>query len=376
MTERCDVLIVGAGPAGLATAIGIAERGGSVLVLDRRSPPLDKACGEGVMPAGVDLLGALGVDVPHDGCAPFRGIRFVHGDTHVEGAFAAGHGLGIRRTVLAGAMAARARRLGVRFAYGRSFLGWREGKTGGRATTTAGDVDAAWLVGADGLHSTVRQRAGLATGSPGRRRYGMRRHYRVRPWSACVEVHWSDVAEAYVTPIGRDEVGIALLSNGGGERFDVLLSTFPALCRRLASASASSAVRGAGPLRQEVRRRHAGRLALVGDAAGYLDPITGEGITLGLRSARALVETLAAGEPLSAYERRYRRSSRDFYLLTGALLAATRMAPLRRRLVPSLAEHAELFERLVQINAGQRPIRSIGLAGVWHLVAGLATGGA
>jgi flavin-dependent dehydrogenase len=113
----------------------------------------------------------------------------------------------------------------------------------------------------------------------------------------------------------------------------------------------------------------------VGDAAGYLDPLTGEGITLGLRSAQALVETLAAGRPLAAYERRYRRLSRDFYLLTGTLLAATRIAPLRRRLVPCLAAHAEVFERLVQINAGQRPIRSVGLAGVWQLVAGLATAG-
>ena len=110
-------------------------------------------------------------------------------------------------------------------------------------------------------------------------------------------MHWADGVEAYVTPVARDEVGVALLWRGGSARYEDLLARFPALAARLAGAPRRSSVRGAGRFQQRAARRFAPGVALVGDAAGYLDAISGEGLTLGFRCAEALAEMLAAGRP-------------------------------------------------------------------------------
>ena len=168
-------------------------------------------------------------------------------------------------------------------------------------------------MGADGLHSSVRRLAGLdlppastsTAAASGRQRFGLRRHFAVEPWTDLVEVHWADDLEAYVTPVDDDLVGVALLTSRR-EPFDVQLKEFPALAERLETARAAGdepgATMGAGPLRQRSRARVSGRVLLVGDAAGYVDALTGEGIAVGLASARAAVAAIAAGTP-TAYER-------------------------------------------------------------------------
>ncbi len=192
---------------------------------------------------------------------------------------------------------------------------------------------ARYLVGADGLHSAVRRLVGL-DGAPTRsRRYGLRRHFGVIPWSSHVEVYWSAHAEAYVTPVGPREVGVAVLS---AERvpFEVLLDQFPRLLDRLDGADGAGAVRGAGPLRQRVRERVRGRVLLVGDAAGYVDALTGEGIALGAAQAEAAVRAVAADDP-AAYAVSSRRLGRRHELLTLGLVTATRARPVRRVIVPA-----------------------------------------
>ncbi|MCC5691560.1 hypothetical protein, partial [Klebsiella pneumoniae] len=139
------------------------------------------------------------------------------------------------------------------------------------------------LVAADGLHSPLRRAAGLDVESAGPRRFGLRQHFRVAPWGARVEVHFAGGVEAYVTPAGAQRVGVAFLWEDGAVervRFDALLARFPALAERLAGAAPDSAPRGAGPLLRRVRGRVADRFALVGDAAGYVDAVTGEGLSL------------------------------------------------------------------------------------------------
>jgi flavin-dependent dehydrogenase len=171
-------------------------------------------------------------------------------------------------------------------------------------------------------------------------RFGLRRHFAVTPWSDLVEVHWGRDVEAYVTPLGPDLVGVALLTSRRVP-YDVQLEDFPALAQRL-PGTASSRTRGAGPLRQHAKRRVAGRVLLVGDAAGYVDALTGEGIAVGLASARALVDCLLNDNP-SDYEREWLRVSRRYRWITTTLLQARSHRPTAARIVPAAERLPRIF---------------------------------
>jgi flavin-dependent dehydrogenase len=205
------------------------------------------------------------------------------------------------------------------------------------------------LVAADGLHSPLRRQLGLDRPVRGAPRYGLRRHFAVRPWSSHVEVHWAPTAEAYVTPVGPDRVGLAVLTDRPAPYAD-LLQRFPELRDRLTGHEASD-VLGAGPLRQAASRRVAGRVLLVGDAAGYVDALTGEGVALAVRQAAAAVDAIVAGDP-QRYEQEWRAITRRYRLLTGALLTASRVGPARRALVPGADRLPGVFAAVVNALAG------------------------
>ncbi|MFI5759029.1 NAD(P)/FAD-dependent oxidoreductase [Streptomyces sp. NPDC051569] len=333
-----DLLVVGGGPAGLATAVHATLAGLEAVVIEPRTTPVDKACGEGVMPSGVRALSALGLGLPPG--HPLRGIRYVCGPRRAEAPFDDGPGLGIRRTELHAALARRAGETGVRIVTGRV------GEVTQNAdSVTAGGLRARWLVAADGLHSPVRHQLGLDLPDRRPRRYGQRRHYRVKPWTDFVEVHWSAAGEAYVTPVADDLVGVAVLSTVK-RGYDDHLAGFPQLLDRLTGPPAST-VRGAGPLRQRVRRRGTGRVLLVGDAAGYVDALTGEGVALALASAEAAVRCLRAGRPQD-YEGEWRKLSRRHRLLTEALVRAGGHPAGARLIVPAAARMPALFAAAVR----------------------------
>lgn len=339
-----DLVVAGGGPVGLAAALHAHRAGLSVVVREPRSGPIDKACGEGLMPGAVAELAALGV---HPEGRDLAGIRYLDGSggRQATARFARGPGRGVRRTVLHDALAQQVAAAGID----------RDPRPVA-AVVDAGDhllVDGEptrHLIAADGLHSPVRRLVGLDAPVSGRRRFGLRCHVQQAPWTSYVEVHWSPRAEAYVTPVADDLVGVAVLAEAGS-RFEDLLDDFPLLQERLTGAR--TRVLGAGPLRQRARARTAGRVLLVGDAGGYVDALTGEGLALGLAQARVAVGCLADGRP-DRYDRLARRLGLRHELLTHALLRGTALGPVRQRLVPAAARLPWLFDTAV--NQLARPV--------------------
>jgi flavin-dependent dehydrogenase len=335
------------------------------VILEPRAGSIDKACGEGLMPGGLQALTELGVDPPgHD----LRGIRYLARGRVVEADFSAGPGRGVRRTTLHGALGEAVAAVGVEVLP----FGAAEVTQDGSAVTVRTDdcgragptLTAPWVVAADGLHSPTRRSLGLdrdhaavrrlpvgsrrsarTAESRPLRRYGLRQHYGIRPWGDHVEVHWGPHGEAYVTPVADDLVGVAVLSRQRNPLSDGL-AQFPALRERLGGAPVVTSVLGAGPLRQRTTHRVAGRVLLAGDASGYVDALTGEGISLGLAHARLAVAAVVAGDPQS-YERSWRAATRRYSLLTHALVQATRPAWGRRLLVPAAATLPPVFRGAV-----------------------------
>ncbi len=343
MTRRydADVLIAGGGPIGLATALELHARGLTAVVLEPREGTIDKACGEGLMPGALAALGRLGVDPAGH---PLRGIRYQDARRAVTHRYRSALGRGVRRTVLHDALRARAAEVGVET---RALRVDQIAQYDDHIE--AGGMRARWLIGADGLHSTVRSLAGLEkparTSTRGRRRFGVRQHFAVAPWSDLVDVTYLPGAELYITPVDDHTVGVAMLAPRPLD-LPTAIAQVPELQERLAGAAEASTVRGAGALRQRTRARTAGRVALVGDASGYVDALTGEGLRVGLAQAQVLADCLAAGS-LSGYERAWARSTRDFRVLTAGLLAAA-TSPARGLIVPAAAALPRVFGAVVE----------------------------
>ena len=337
MTTDADLIVVGGGPVGLAAAIEARLAGLSVALVEARDGAIDKACGEGLMPGAVPMLDRLGVDPAG---MPLRGVSYRDGRRVADYRFREGSGLGVRRLELHRALAARADELGV----ARVFEKVTELSQDNDGVSVGG-LRGRWVLGADGLHSSVRRLAGLEASPSRLKRYGLRRHFTVAPWTDLIEVHWAHGIEAYVTPVAPDVVGVAILGNKGLD-FDDAIAGIPELAGHLAGATRASVLRGAGPLRQRATKPGSGRVLLVGDASGYVDAITGEGLRLGFEQARVAVAAIVAGEP-QGYNAEWRRVTRDFRTLTSGLVTAAR-SPARAAIVPLAARMPALYGSIVE----------------------------
>ena len=409
MRLDADVLIVGGGLAGSATAIGLARRGLSSLIIDKADFPRDKPCGEGLLPHGVSLLSDLGLaDVLAGADAqPFEGILYHCGDVVARGDFRAPAlrgggdedsaarawtGLGVRRRILDDAIRQRAATFpGVSFLHSNvKSVVQVSLDTDVVAQVVLADgrtLSGRFLVGADGPRSVVRHTLGLDGGPPRRKRFALRRHYRaLGPLPRRVEVHVERDHELYVTPVATGVIGVAALceqplmkaqTGDPGDRLATLIRACPLVHAHVDLETPESRALACGPLRVRSRTVTQGLAVLVGDAAGYVDAITGEGMSLALQTAvfaaDAIADTADGADirrAFSTYRRRRARVFRDHAILTFGLVELAQHPRLARRAIARLAKEPALFSRLLAVNDGQRTFFSLGLADLLKLAVG------
>jgi len=348
MTESTDVFVIGGGPAGLAAAIAASNKGFRVTVADGSKPPIEKACGEGLMPDTLAALRELGIPLDEEEGFPFRGIRFIDGPDHVESRFPSAPGIGMRRRLLHQKMIDRAVERGVRLLWETPVMSVHRGEV----LLACGErITAKWIVGADGGSSRVRKWAALDAYSEFRERFAYRQHFWIKPWTDCVEVYWSRECQAYMTPVSPEQVCLTMMSSGPAARVQTCLSEFPELRDRLSTASAASAERGAVTTMHRLKSVCRGQVALVGDASGSVDAITGEGLSLAFRQANALASAIASGN-LENYARAHCRIRRRPALMATLLLVLGKNAGLRGRVFRTLAADPKLFSHLLSVHVG------------------------
>ena len=335
-----DVLIIGGGPSGLAAGIMAAQKGLSVSIFEQKNGTIDKACGEGLMPSAIKKLIEIGAEPQKS--HPFHGIRYIEKNKMAQGKFPIGNGRGVRRLQLHKALHDRANELGVEFIHQRvNNISQTEDHV------VIEKIRARYAIAADGLYSPTRKKLGLQLPPKRPLRLGLRRHYNIKPWSPFVEVYWSPHAEAYVTPVDEDLVGVAILYNqkkSPVRKYDELLKLFPNLHDRLPQPC--TILRGSGPFEQRSKKASAGRILLIGDAAGYLDPLTGEGIRLGLASGSAAVNCIAQ-DNVQQYNKKWKQVIRRYWWMTDGLLRLRRIPLLRKAMIPTLQACPWLFSKIL-----------------------------
>ncbi len=388
---EAEVIVVGGGPAGAATAWALARAGVDVLVLDRANFPRDKACAEYLSPQASRILADMGA-LEHAealGAAQLSGmvVRAPNG-AEIHGEFAAAHGfrgfrdrgLALRRYDLDALLLSRARALGARVAEGVRVMDVR--RDGGRVvgvTTATGTMRARLVVGADGLRSTVARRLQLAHARAWPRRIALVTHYRgVSRIGACGEMHVERDGYVGLANVGNGATNVALVVPARSARLirgepaaflQAWLARRPHLAPRFDGATRVSPVRVTGPFAQHALRAWAPGAALVGDAADFFDPFTGEGIYAALRGGELVlpyaVEAARATTArradiaLAAYERCRQHEFGAKWLVERAIGVAVHYPAVMNRAALALSRHPDMADLLVGVAGDFVPAREV-----------------
>jgi flavin-dependent dehydrogenase len=342
-----DVFVVGGGPAGLASAIALSQKGYQVCVADCAVPPIEKACGEGLLPDSQSALRKLGVVVTQSYGAAFRGIRFQEGKRTFQAAFPNGMGVGVRRPVLQKLLIDRACQLGVQLRWGVKGLAWQEG----RLTENGSAVSVALVVAADGHNSRIRRAAGLDEAKHHSWRYGYRRRYAMAPWSEHTEIYWKDRFQIYVTPVSSREVCVAVVSRQQKLRLDEALRLVPEIGQRLGGRKFSSNEMGALTVERRLKKIWRQGLALTGDASGSVDAVTGEGMGLSFKGAVALADAYSSGD-LAGYQRAHEKFFERPRLMSSMLVKLGDLPLVRKRIFAGFARRPDVFGDVLATHLG------------------------
>jgi flavin-dependent dehydrogenase len=360
-----EVLIVGGGPAGLAASIALRQRGIDCTVVEARPAGIEKACGEGLMPDSREVLAQLGVPLHQSDGHLFPGIRFENSAANVEARFSRDAGIGVRRPHLHALLSARAQQAGACLLWNTHIqlpeavapdsAGYRSALVGGRPMRFR------WLIGADGQASSVRKWAGLDRTRSRSLRYGFRTHYRIDPATTrfdMVEVHWGRKGQLYLTPVAPDCVCAVYITRDPHCDRGNLLAEFPRIAKILQSAEIVTAQRGAVSASCKLHRVTTDFVALIGDASGSADAITGEGLAITFRQSLALADSIHSGS-LSTYTQAHRQIGRLPHAMGELMLTLDRWPRLQVRAIRGLASSPLTFQDLLRAHMGEKRLATV-----------------
>lgn len=395
-SNDAEVIVVGGGPAGATVAFFLARAGCDVLVLDRAAFPRDKPCSEYLSPQASRLLHELGAldELDQGPSARLTGMRVHAPDgTAFQGSFAAAtgfhafrdHGLAVRRPILDATLLSRAKLAGARVRESvdvRDLVRDSQGRVIGvvaRVEGTSATFRARLVIGADGLRSVVARRASL--GSHGRwpRRVAFVRHYTgIDHESNVGDMHVFDGGYAGFAPVGGGLTNVALViptrrsAEIGSDRDAFMrheLMRHDRIAKRLGAAEPETAVRAVGPFNWRARTAWTPGAALVGDAADFFDPFTGEGIYAAMRGAELLTgyaweavratRSHDADVALAAYDRCRRREFAGKWTVERAIATAVASPALINRAARALADRPELADVLVGVTGDFVPASEV-----------------
>jgi len=407
-----QVLVVGAGPAGSSTAHHLARLGLDVLVLDRARFPRDKPCSEYMSPEASRILRGMGAldAIEAAGAAHLAGMVVrAPGGTSFRGEFAGAaaqgfrgasdRGLALRRRILDPILMHAARDAGARVVEGERVLDLltdgRGRVVGVRTAEREGgpprERRAAVVVGADGLRSVVARRLGLARRLPWPRRVALVGHYRgVAALGDVGEMHVERGVYLGIAHVGGGVANVALVVPAGAARgigadraafVEAWIGRLPHLAPRFERAERVSAVHATGPFAAAARRAWSPGAALVGDAADFFDPFTGEGIYAALRggelAAPLIADAARAGDAaradraLGEYEALRRREFGGKWMVERAIGAAVASPLLMDHAARTLSRRRDMADLLVGVTGDFVPAREVLRPGfVWRLLVG------
>ena len=393
-----DVIVVGGGPAGVAAAILLRRCGYDVLLFDAARFPRDKICGEGVSPEAwrlldlLDAVPAVRALRPH----PLRGMALTAPDgTTFRGEYGPDRapGFAAPREALDNALLGCARRAGVEVRERARVTALRleQGRVVG-VEVEHGRGAEAWaarlVIGADGRKSRVARSLGLLHEHPWLRKFALRGYWEgMEGLTEYGEMHVAAGGYCGVAPLSFTRANVAFVlgrldirsAAGDLERFyrETIRARWPRLAERLARARLVAPPRAVGPLALVARRVSAPGALLVGDAAGFYDPFTGEGVTLALRTAEMAAQeadrALRAGrtDDLRAYDRRRDEATRDKFRLNRLLQGVVAVPELSNFVARRLSRRPDLAHQLVGIAGDFVPARTaLGIGFVYDLLAG------
>jgi 2-polyprenyl-6-methoxyphenol hydroxylase-like FAD-dependent oxidoreductase len=391
-----DIIIVGAGVAGSSSAISLGQEGYRVLLLDRAVFPRHKTCGEGIMPEGVRILDSLGLlpSMLDEGAGVVQGLRFrSQAGVWAQADFPPlvgepAYSVVIRRYELDHLLIQHAKSLPtvtVRegFAMEEALCngGTIQGVTGHQVDQPkrSETLRAPLTLGADGMRSRFHNRYGITRRVRRRQRWGISGHLKgvegLRPY---IEVLFQADHEIYLAPLSGDMALVAILlekkamaalRGNLAERYYQFLKSAPGLGQRVRDSEMVPPVGARGPLGFTVDPVYLPGLLLIGDSAGFLDPITGEGMTLALKSVQAAVPVVQQAfetgnfgpEILGQYAAERARVIKDVSQLTQLMLNVSRWSVLTDRAIRGLSSDEKLFQKLLGIVVGTNRYRDFAL---------------